>query len=102
VGAHSFDGVERRANVDSVEEYLARESPLVSREPVDRRRRAEERLLLGLRQTAGVALTPGDHARYGAEIERLAAAGLLDFSGGRLRLTPRGLLLSNEVFQVFV
>lgn len=106
VDAHSYDGFERRSNVDSVEEYIARlergEPPTASREIVDDRRRAEERLFLGLRQNAGVALTADDHERYGGEISHLATAGLIEFSGGRLRLTPRGRLLSNEVFQAFV
>lgn len=106
VDAHSFDGAERRGNVDTVEEYIARmengESPVATRETVDDRRRAEERLFLGLRQTAGVTLTEADRQRYGAEIARLAAAGLIESSGGHMRLTPRGVLLSNEVFEVFV
>ncbi len=106
VDAHSYDGNERSANVDSVEEYVGRlergESPVAMREAVDERRREQERLFLGLRRTAGVTLTERDRERYGGEISHLAAAGLLEFSGGRLRLTPRGRLLSNEVFQAFV
>src|SRR5207245_1294075 len=54
VDAHSFEGSERRGNVDDLDEYIARverrESPVESREAVDDRRRAEERLFLGLRQ----------------------------------------------------
>ena len=106
VDAHSFDGCERRANVDTIEEYVERmergESPVASLEPMDDRRRGQERLFLGLRQTAGVALGERDRERYGGEISHLAAAGLLEFLGGRLRLTARGRLLSNEVFQAFV
>ena len=106
VDAHSYDGAERRGNVDTIEEYMARlergESPVATREPVDERRRTEERLFLGLRQTAGVTLSSADQTRFGGEITHLAAAGLVEFSEGRLRLTPRGLLLSNEVFEKFV
>ena len=106
VDAHSFDGIERRGNVESIEDYMVRmergESPVATREPVDERRRAEERLFLGLRQTAGVVLAAADSERYGGEITHLAASGLVEFSHGRLRLTPRGLLLSNEVFEKFV
>jgi oxygen-independent coproporphyrinogen-3 oxidase len=34
--------------------------------------------------------------------ERLAEAGLLVFDGQTVRLTPRGQLLSNDVFQEFL
>ncbi len=106
VDAHSYDGAERRGNVDEIAEYVGRinrgESPIATREPVDDHRRAEERLFLGLRQTSGIELTDADRARYGEEISRLTASGLIEFSGGLLRLTRRGLLLSNEVFEIFV
>jgi oxygen-independent coproporphyrinogen-3 oxidase len=106
VDAHSYDERERRGNVDSVEEYISRveqgESAVATREIVDDRRYAEERLFLGLRQTAGVMLTDDDRDHYGEEISRLITAGLIEFSSGRLRLTQRGLLLSNEVFEIFV
>jgi len=106
VDAHSYDGTERRGNVEDIDEYIARlergESPVATREPVDDRRRAEERLFLGLRQTAGVTITAADQQRYSGEIAHLAAAGLVESSSERLRLTPRGLLLSNEVFEKFI
>ena len=39
---------------------------------------------------------------YGENLRRPIAAGLLERSAERLRLTDRGVLLSNEVFQAFV
>jgi oxygen-independent coproporphyrinogen-3 oxidase len=105
VDAHSYDGLTRWGNVDGLDECIARvergESPLVVRESVDERQRAEERWFLGLRQNAGVALGAGDD-RFGGEIARLAAEGLLEFYEDRVRLTARGRLLSNEVFQAFI
>ncbi len=108
--AHSFNGAERWANTDSLEEYVARaargELPVAEREPLDPRRRAEERLFLGLRRNEGVELSEADAQRYRPEIDELAAAGLLEFElaadSGRLRLTGRGRLLSNEVFAAFL
>jgi coproporphyrinogen III oxidase-like Fe-S oxidoreductase len=35
-------------------------------------------------------------------VERFLKEGLLEAAGGRLRLTARGVLLSNEVFAEFV
>ena len=40
--------------------------------------------------------------RYKAEITRLEEAGLVEISGNNMKLTARGLLLSNEVFVCFV
>jgi oxygen-independent coproporphyrinogen-3 oxidase len=108
--AHSFDGAERWANTDSLDEYLARaargELPVAERQPADARRRAEERIFLGLRRNDGMELSAADAQRYRPEIDELAAAGLLEFElasdGGRLRLTGRGRLLSNEVFAAFL
>lgn len=68
-----------------------------------------EALFTGLRRAAGVSL-PAFRGRYG--VDPLAAygsglapsfeAGLLEVSGERLRLTEKGVLLSNEVFRAFV
>jgi oxygen-independent coproporphyrinogen-3 oxidase len=106
VDAHSYDGATRWGNADDLDEYMARvergESPLAARETVDERQRAEERWFLGLRQNAGVALAGADRDRFGGEIARLAAEGLLEFYEDRVRLTARGRLLSNEVFQAFI
>ena len=71
--------------------------------------RAAEALFMGLRLTEGVDLEDFRNrydvdvtARYGRELERLSDAGLIETGGGRLRLTSRGLVLSNEVFIAFV
>ena len=40
--------------------------------------------------------------RFAAPIERFLDAGLLETVDGVLRLTGRGVLLSNEVFQEFL
>ena len=104
--AHSYDGAQRWANTASLEEYLARvgrqELPVAERHPSDERRCAEERMFLGLRLNEGVELSSADHYRYRREINELTQASLLEFDAGRLRLTPRGRLLSNEVFTAFI
>jgi oxygen-independent coproporphyrinogen-3 oxidase len=63
-------------------------------------------MILGLRLTDGVAIADFEwrHGRaldvvYGDVIEEFAAAGLLERTARHLRLTRRGRLLSNELFQ---
>ncbi len=93
--AHSFDGVWRWQNVESAAEYVEA-SPAPERTLADP---VGERLFLGLRLSDGI---DGGWAPFEDAIERFLGEGLLEFEGGRLRLTHRGVLLSNEVFVEFV
>jgi oxygen-independent coproporphyrinogen-3 oxidase len=101
--AHSFDGAVRRQNAESPEEYVARvergESPCIAETAA---RVAEEKFFLGLRLRAGIRPSPEDWLRFETPIARLIGSGLLETGGGTLRLTRRGILLSNEVFQDFI
>jgi len=94
--AHSFDGRNRRRNPETVAEYLAGDGP-VQDVP-----HADERFYVGLRLMEGIRPTADEWRRFDAPIRRFADAGLLDTAGGTLRLTGRGILLSNEVFQEFL
>jgi oxygen-independent coproporphyrinogen-3 oxidase len=58
-----------------------------------------ERFFLGLRLARGI---DGDWSPFQTAIERFIREGLLETDGNALRLTPRGVLLSNEVFAEFV
>lgn len=95
--AHSFDGVTRRQNPESVREYLEGRPG----ESCAARIR-EERFFVGLRLTAGIQPHPEEWRLYQITIDRFLADGLLETDGASLRLTPRGVLLSNEVFQEFL
>lgn len=97
--AHSFDGRERRQNVETAKQYVEAANPVAEREAANR---DEERFFVGLRLMEGVEPTPGEWARWASVIERHVANGFLERSGARLRLTPPGVLMSNEVFQEFV
>jgi oxygen-independent coproporphyrinogen-3 oxidase len=69
----------------------------------------EEAWFLGLRTNAGLNVAAIER-EFGSEIvapalnavERLADAGLVSFEGGKVRLTARGQLLANDVFQEFI
>jgi len=69
----------------------------------------EEAWFLGLRLNAGVSLSAlrsefGEKAvnRFDSVIAELAAGGLIESGNDHVRLTPRGRLLSNEVFAAFL
>jgi oxygen-independent coproporphyrinogen III oxidase len=95
--AHSFDGVTRRRNPETVQEYLDHCAPQTEpANPID------ERFFVGLRLTAGIRPAPEDWRRFAEPIHRFIHAGLLEAEDGQLRLTPRGVMLSNEVFQEFL
>ena len=79
-----------------------------SRTLVDEQAALEECFFLGLRLNRGISL---DDLRrqFGSAVEsslpaidELTEAGLLEKSADRLYLTPRGRLLSNEVFARFL
>jgi oxygen-independent coproporphyrinogen-3 oxidase len=96
--AHSFDGRVRRQNPESVEEYL---NPRQAG-GLPHMAHADERFFVGLRLMAGIRPAPEEWRRFEEPIRRFLDAGLLETDGGVLRLTGRGVLLSNEVFQEFL
>ncbi|HXM43360.1 MAG TPA: coproporphyrinogen-III oxidase family protein [Bryobacteraceae bacterium] len=95
--AHSFDGRLRWQNPESLTEYLGAWHPVsVERNPL------EERFFVGLRLAQGIRPEPCEWERFGAPIRRFIEQGLLETDGDALRLTNRGVMLSNEVFQEFL
>ena len=97
----------RIASADSLDALLAGAGPVST--IVTRRQAIEETYFLGLRMNRGVELLAikeefGIDAvdYYREEITTQVANGLLSLEDGWLRLTPRGRLLSNEVFAAFL
>jgi len=101
-------------NVPSPAEYIARIqgglSPVAEMELLSSQEVMAETIFLGLRLVEeGVNLIGfrerfglGLEEVYGAELQELQQLGLLEVDATRARLTPRGRLLGNEVFQRFV
>ncbi len=101
--AHSFDGTVRSGNVESPQDYVARwESGRPVRDSTCASRPDGERFFLGLRLSEGLRPTPEEWRRHDAAIRRFLDAGLVETDGRSLRLTGRGVLLSNEVFEEFI
>lgn len=112
-GAHSYDGRARWVNRLQTEKYIADVTStgqavahLTSLSGEDR---AAEAIFMGLRLREGLSLEEfrAEYdldvlARYEKDLPRLTEAGLIEIESGRLRLTGRGRLLSNEVFVSFI
>ena len=104
-GAHSFNGSQRWANAHDPAAYansvLQGRFPVEQLESVSQGQALEEELFLGLRQLAGINLESIEE-KYGAKLrprlQELAAQGLVEWDGPRLRLSPGRLTVSNEVF----
>lgn len=98
----------RSSTTDDLKEYLARPQP-AEIAWLSPERQHEETWFLGLRMNAGVKLG-ALRREFGREpvrcameaVERLAGQGLVESDGKTVRLTARGRMLSNEVFQEFL
>jgi oxygen-independent coproporphyrinogen-3 oxidase len=113
LGSHSFDGRSRHANFPQMEEYLQAidngRLPIKWRQPVTEGQAIEETLFLGLRLNQGVDWNQlrnmsGSHLlkKYEDSLRDLCDKGLVEWDGSIVRLSRLGMLLSNEVFQLFV
>ena len=91
--AHSFDGESRWSNPETAAAYVAHER-VPGRTAADA---LAEKYFLGLRLREGVECDAFENT-----IDRFVLDGLLERAGSRVRLTPRGVLLSNEVFAGFI
>lgn len=106
--AWSFRGGQRSSNVADVGEYItclrSGRTPVNYQETIREEQAAAEALMLGLRRSAGIDLA--DYSRrYGAALvenillraKALDVRDLIEVADGSLRLTSRGMLLSNTV-----
>jgi oxygen-independent coproporphyrinogen-3 oxidase len=112
-GAHSTRGGVRWKNVSSTAEYVDRiasgHDTGVEHRRMTASEQLEDALFTGLRLTNGIDI--GDVGvrygvdvwqRFGERLEPFLQEGLLLRDGARLRLSREGMLVANEVMQVFV
>jgi oxygen-independent coproporphyrinogen-3 oxidase len=94
--AHSFDGHQRWQNPESAQAYVdgrPREYSSAS---------ADEKFFVGLRLMGGIRPDAAEWKRYETPIRRFVDGGLMETDGPLLRLTSRGVMVSNDIFQEFL
>jgi oxygen-independent coproporphyrinogen-3 oxidase len=97
-GAHSYatDGARawRWWNVARPREYVAAcPAPRADGEELAERKAGAEALMLGLRTAEGMTAPAG----FEGELDRLASAGLIERTGGRIAPTRRGMDMHNQI-----
>jgi oxygen-independent coproporphyrinogen-3 oxidase len=113
LSAHSYVDGERFGNVRGLQGYLNRVArqklPTATHERIDTERARADAAMLGLRLIGGIHVNSFD-SRFGGSflddhsqaIERLSSMGLLEVDQGYVRLSSRGYLLANQVWQEFI
>ncbi|MBI4350056.1 MAG: radical SAM family heme chaperone HemW [Elusimicrobia bacterium] len=105
--AASYLGGERRANTAGAAAYVraalaGEEIPAQYRETLSGRKKSAEKIMLGLRKTAGIELPDDIFIEFEQELSRLAEAGLLERSGRHIKIREDRFYVSNAVFREFV
>lgn len=111
-GAHSFIGPIRSANMPDIDGYIqsikTRGFANVTSELLDESRRMGETIMLGLRRLEGISFADFQdrfghsiEAVFPEEIKELVANGFITCDN-RIKLTEKGLIFSNEVFEEFI
>ena len=104
-GAHSFSGAQRWANAHDAAAYVqsiaSGKLPFEQLEAISTSQAFEEELFLGLRQIAGIdfeRLQKIYDISISDRFQSLESSGLLEREGSIVRLAPKHLSISNEVF----
>lgn len=112
-GAHGYANGFRYANFGPLKKYvtLLEEGtrPILEQADVTKAQQMEEEMFLGLRKTAGISIprfterfNVSPKEVFGDKINQQKSLLLLEETENRLRLTKKGKLLGNEVFQSFL
>jgi oxygen-independent coproporphyrinogen-3 oxidase len=113
VSAHSYNGVQRFWNTSSLNEYASciddGKLPISGNETLTRQMKIEERFMLGLRQIAGFDVRAAARdlelsfpAEWISRVHDLQQAGVIEFDGTVLKLTPRGRLVASSVTEELI
>jgi len=109
LGAASLMEETRFQVTEQMAEYLKGRFERQEEEILDEKAQMEEMMFLGLRLCEGISVTDFEEkfhcafeVVYGNVVRRLQMAGLVEQSAGRIRLTAKGIDISNYVFGEFL
>lgn len=108
LGACSFDGTMRFQNEKNLMKYMSDieggQYRAASAEYLTKEQEYSEKIMLGLRRSQGVVwvdviadLTPAQQVKVADEIKNLKQNEYIVEENGRLQLTPKGLIVENEI-----
>lgn len=108
VAAHSYINQKRFSNVETIEEYLQKNEPIIH-EIQDLESQKKEYMLLGLRKLDGVKISSFKN-KFGSnpimefkdELNKLVEEKLIEIDLDEISLTPKGIDLANLVWEEFV
>jgi oxygen-independent coproporphyrinogen III oxidase len=103
-GAHSFISRRRRKNVSDVEKYISMLKrttlPVEDETVISPEDALRELIFLGLRKTEGIGIETAK-SQFGVDLQALSTPlvvdGFLDIEHGRIRLTRKGITVSNSI-----
>ena len=109
-GSHSHFNKKRFNNVNEIEKYISLvengKTPVENKIDVSDKDEISETMFLGLRLMEGVSVKKfierfnvSPFRIYGKQIKKFSAQGLLEYDKANIRLTRRGIDLSNVVFR---
>lgn len=111
-GASGYLNGIRYRNRGPIQHYLkavAEGNARLSEEVLTKKEQMEEEVFLGLRKNKGVSISRFEtkfetsfEGIYGQVVRGLAAEGLVDLDGDRLRMTQKGLFLGDTVAERFI
>lgn len=112
-GAHGHRYPQRYSDLLGIDEYIAAVAagrlPVAEVTELTPQDLRAETMMMGMRLNTGVGEAHfaarcglSLDAAYGPALAELAAQGLIERSGGRVRLTERGRMLGNRVFEQFI
>jgi oxygen-independent coproporphyrinogen-3 oxidase len=109
VGAHRYIGGYRSSNWRSLHRYMEDCLGTETNEFIDQPTRVKEGIMLGLRKLAGIDVASFADVyginlveRFPKQISALQSGGFLQLCDGKLRLTSKGVPVSNSVIMQFI
>lgn len=108
VAAHSYINNKRVSNVETIEEYLQKNEPIIH-ETQNLENQKKEYMLLGIRKIEGIKISQFKN-KFGSnpimefkdELNKLVQEKLIEIDLDKIRLTPKGIDLANIVWEKFV